>query len=75
MDYGRWAERTTRLPGACEALGVGKGDRVENLRVELAPPSRGLLSRRRAWAVLHTVNIRLSAADITYIVNHAATKS
>ncbi len=74
MDYGRWAERTTRLAGALKALGVGKGDRVgtfawnshRHLEVYFAAPCMG--------AVLHTVNIRLSAADLTYIINHAGDK-
>src|SRR2546423_13105633 len=74
MDYGRWAERTTRLAGALQALGVRKGDRVgtfawnshRHLEVYFAAPCMG--------AVLHTVNIRLSADDITYIVNHAGDK-
>jgi fatty-acyl-CoA synthase len=74
LDYGRWADRTLRLAAALRALGVRKGDRVgtfawnshRHLEVYFAAPCMG--------AVLHTVNIRLSAADITYIVNHAADK-
>src|SRR5207247_9191441 len=74
LDYGRWAERTTRLAGALPGLGVGKGDRVgtfawnshRHLEVYFAAPCMG--------AVLHTVNIRLSPADITYIINHAEDK-
>jgi fatty-acyl-CoA synthase len=74
MDYARWAERTQRLAGALKALGVRKGDRVgtfawnshRHLEVYFAAPCMG--------AVLHTVNIRLSAADIAYIVNHAGDK-
>jgi len=74
MDYARWAERTQRLAGALKALGVRKGDRVgtfawnshRHLEVYFAAPCMG--------AVLHTVNIRLSADDITYIVNHAGDK-
>src|SRR5213593_4980221 len=70
--YADFAERTRRLAGALKALGVGKGDRVgtfawnshRHLEAYFAPPLMG--------AVLHTVNIRLSAQDITYIVNHAA---
>jgi fatty-acyl-CoA synthase len=69
--YADFAERTTRLAGALAALGVGKGDRVgtfawnssRHLEVYFAAPLMG--------AVLHTVNIRLSAQDITYIINHA----
>jgi fatty-acyl-CoA synthase len=69
--YADFADRTTRLAGALAALGVRKGDRVgtfawnssRHLEVYFAAPLMG--------AVLHTVNIRLSAQDITYIVNHA----
>ena len=71
LDYGRWADRTLRLAAALRALGVRKGDRVgtfawnshRHLEVYFAAPCMG--------AVLHTVNIRLSPAGITYIVNHA----
>jgi fatty-acyl-CoA synthase len=69
--YADFADRTERLAGALAALGVTKGDRVgtfawnstRHLEVYFAAPLMG--------AVLHTVNIRLSAHDITYIVNHA----
>jgi fatty-acyl-CoA synthase len=69
--YADFAERTARLAGALGALGVRKGDRVatfawnshRHLEVYFAAPMMG--------AVLHTVNIRLSAQDITYIINHA----
>ncbi len=69
--YADWADRTARLAGALRALGVRRGDRVatlawnspRHLEVYFAAPMMG--------AVLHTVNLRLSAADITYIVNHA----
>jgi fatty-acyl-CoA synthase len=69
--YADFADRTTRLAGALAALGVAKGDRVgtfawnssRHLEVYFAAPLMG--------AVLHTVNIRLSAQDISYIVNHA----
>src|SRR5919197_5694467 len=72
--YADFAARTQRLAGALHALGVKKGDRVatlawnshRHLEVYFAAPCMG--------AVLHTVNIRLSAADITYIVNHAGDK-
>jgi fatty-acyl-CoA synthase len=69
--YADFAERTARLAGALKSLGIGKGDRVgtfawnshRHLEVYFAAPMMG--------AVLHTVNIRLSARDISYIVNHA----
>ena len=69
--YADWADRVARLAGALRALGVERGDRVgtlawnshRHLEVYFAAPMMG--------AVLHTVNLRLSAQDITYIVNHA----
>jgi fatty-acyl-CoA synthase len=72
--YADWADRVTRLAGALAALGLEKGDRVgtfawnshRHLEVYFAAPLMGM--------VLHTVNIRLSTQDITYIVNHAADK-
>src|SRR6202795_3686883 len=70
-SYGDYAERVCRLSAALAGLGLKKGDRVgtfawnshRHLEVYFAAPLMG--------AVLHTVNIRLSARDITYIVNHA----
>ena len=69
--YGDFAERTMRLAGALAALGVRRGDRVatfawnshRHLELYWATPLSG--------AVLHTLNIRLSPLDLTYIVNHA----
>jgi fatty-acyl-CoA synthase len=69
--YADFTDRTARLAAALGSLGVQKGDRVgtfawnstRHLEVYFAAPMMG--------AVLHTVNIRLSAQDITYIVNHA----
>src|SRR3989475_5459605 len=69
--YADFCDRTARLARALAALGITRGDRVgtlawnshRHLEVYFAAPLMG--------AVLHTVNLRLSAQDITYIVNHA----
>ncbi|MGH7268092.1 MAG: AMP-binding protein, partial [Candidatus Rokuibacteriota bacterium] len=69
--YADFAERTARLAGVLAGLGVGKGDRVgtfawnshRHLELYWAAPLSG--------AVLHTVNVRLSAPDRAYIINHA----
>src|SRR5262245_15187231 len=69
--YGDYADRVCRLAGALRGLGLRKGARVgtfawnshRHMEVYFAAPLMGM--------VLHTVNIRLSAQDITYIVNHA----
>jgi fatty-acyl-CoA synthase len=70
-SYADFAERVERLAGGLAALGVQPGDRVgtfawnthHHLEAYWAVPMMG--------AVLHTVNFRLSAQDISYIINHA----
>ena len=69
--YGSWADRTRRLGGALDDLGISADGRVatfawntaRHLELYFAPPCTG--------RVLHTLNIRLFAEQITYIVNHA----
>jgi fatty-acyl-CoA synthase len=69
--YGEVAERVDRLARALERLGVQQGERVgtfawnnqRHLELYMAVPCVG--------AVLHTLNIRLFAEQLTYIVNHA----
>ncbi len=68
---GAWAERTRRLGGALDDLGISGDGRVatfawntaRHLELYFAPPCTG--------RVLHTLNIRLFTEQITYIVNHA----
>src|SRR5216684_4393496 len=69
--YADYADRVCRLAAALAKLGLAKGDRVgtfawnshRHMEVYFAAPLMGM--------VLHTVNIRLSAQDTTYIINHA----
>jgi acyl-CoA synthetase (AMP-forming)/AMP-acid ligase II len=64
-------ERVDRLARALGRLGVGQGDRVgtfawnnqRHFELYFAVPCVG--------AVLHTLNVRLFAEQLTYIVNHA----
>jgi fatty-acyl-CoA synthase len=70
-SYGQVAERVDRLARVLDRLGVKQGDRVgtfawnnqRHLELYMAVPCVG--------AVLHTLNIRLFAEQLTYIVNHA----
>jgi fatty-acyl-CoA synthase len=69
--YGEVCERVDRLARVLDRLGVKQGDRVgtfawnnqRHLELYMAVPCVG--------AVLHTLNIRLFAEQLTYIVNHA----
>ena len=72
--YADYAERVARLAAALARLDLQKGDRVgtfawnshRHMEVYFAAPLMGM--------VLHTVNIRLSPQDLTYIINHAEDK-
>jgi acyl-CoA synthetase (AMP-forming)/AMP-acid ligase II len=69
--YADACHRIRRLASVLQKLGVQPGDRVgtfawnthRHLELYLAIPSYG--------AVLHTINIRLFAEQIEYIINHA----
>ncbi|MBI5104663.1 MAG: long-chain fatty acid--CoA ligase [Solirubrobacterales bacterium] len=69
--YGAWAERTRRLAGVLDDLGVSADGRVgtfgwntaRHLELYFAAPCSG--------RVLHTLNIRLFPEDVVYIANHA----
>lgn len=72
--YGDFAIRAKKLAVALRKLGVVEGDRVatlcwnhyQHLEAYYAVPCMG--------AVVHTLNLRLSPEDLTYIVNHAEDK-
>jgi fatty-acyl-CoA synthase len=69
--FGHTAERVDRLARALTSLGVQRGDRVatfawnnqRHFELYMAIPCIG--------AVLHTLNIRLFAEQLSYIVKHA----
>jgi fatty-acyl-CoA synthase len=70
-SFGEVCERVNRLARALAKLGIEQGDRVgtfawnnqRHFELYMAVPCTG--------AVLHTLNIRLFAEQLTYIVNHA----
>lgn len=71
FTYGEWADRTRRLGGVLDALGITADGRVgtfawnssRHLELYFAVPCTG--------RVLHTLNIRLFPEQIVYIANHA----
>jgi fatty-acyl-CoA synthase len=71
LPYRDVLSRARRLAGALRQLGVRRGDRVatfcwnhhQHVEVYFAVPCIG--------AVVHTLNVRLGADELTYIGNHA----
>ncbi len=69
--YADYFRRTCRLAHALASLGIGRGDRVasmalnshRHLELYFAAPCMG--------ATLHTVNFRLPAQHLVYVLNHA----
>jgi fatty-acyl-CoA synthase len=69
--YGEWAERTRRLGGALDDLGVSDDGRVATFAWNTARHLELYFAAPCTGRVLHTLNIRLFADDIAYIANHA----
>jgi fatty-acyl-CoA synthase len=75
VTYREFGERVYRLASALRARGVGKGDRVglllrnslEMLEAHFAVPQLG--------AVMVPINVRLSAGEIQYILEHAGARA
>ncbi|MDY7103421.1 MAG: long-chain fatty acid--CoA ligase [Actinomycetota bacterium] len=69
--YGTWAARTRRLGTALDALGVSGGGRVATLAHNTARHLELYFAAPCSGRVLHSLNIRLFADQLRYIVNHA----
>jgi fatty-acyl-CoA synthase len=71
LSYGDWAERTRRLGGVLDRLGISADGRVatfgwntaRHLELYFAAPCTG--------RVLHALNIRLFPEQLVYVANHA----
>jgi fatty-acyl-CoA synthase len=70
-SYGEVRRRAHQLAGALARLGVAHGDRVATLGWNNARHLEAYFDVPLMGAVLHTLNPRLSAADLAYIVDHA----
>ena len=69
--YGAWAERTRRLAGAFDVLGLAADARVGTFAWNTARHLELYYAAPCSGRVLHTLNIRLFPEQITYAVNHA----
>ena len=70
-SYGEVRRRAHQLAGGLARLGVGRGDRVATLGWNHARHLEAYFGVPLMGAVVHTLNPRLPAADLAYIVNHA----
>jgi fatty-acyl-CoA synthase len=72
--YAQLYERVNRLAGALKQVGVEKGDRVAFLVPNLPAMLEGHYGPLRLGAILVAINIRLSAREVAYILNHSGAK-
>src|SRR5471030_1177643 len=72
--YGEVLRRSRKLANALVKLGVKPGDRVATLAWNSSRHLEAYYAIPMTGAVLHTMNPRLSAVDLAYIMNHAEDK-
>ena len=72
--YARFDERVRRQAAALRRAGVGPGDRVAFLLPNLPAMLEANYGPMGIGAVLVALNIRLSAREIAYILNHSGAK-
>ena len=72
--YAEFNDRVRRLASALKAAGVGYGDRVAFLVPNIPAMLEGHYGPMRLGAVLVAINIRLSAREIAYILNHSGAR-
>ena len=71
MDYHELNRRVRRLVNALATLGIGPGDTVAVLDWDSHRYLECFFGVPMLGAILHTVNVRLSPAQILYTINHA----
>jgi fatty-acyl-CoA synthase len=70
-DFGALVERIDRLASALTALGVQRGDRIGTFAWNTQRHFECYVAIPCVGAVLHTVNPRLFADQVAYVINHA----
>jgi len=69
--YADWADRTRRLGGVLDQLGISADGRVATFAWNTANHLELYFAAPCTGRVLHTLNLRLFPEQLTYIVNHA----
>jgi fatty-acyl-CoA synthase len=73
-SYRELAERSWRLANALRSAGLDKGDRVATLLFNSSAMLEAHFGVPAAGGILVTVNNRLSAAEVGYILQHSGAK-
>ncbi len=71
ITFGALADRADQLAAGLRRLGVGPGDRVATFAWNTQEHQEAYFAIPGMGAVMHTINIRLSAEQIRYIIGHA----
>jgi len=71
ITYGEWADRTRRLGGVLDDLGISADGRVGTLAGNSARHLELYFAAPCTGRVLHTINIRLPHDQLHYIASHA----
>lgn len=74
VNYADFHDRCRRLASALQANGVGKGDTVSIMAANIPAMLEAHYGVPMTGAVLNTLNIRLDAATIAFMIDHAETK-
>lgn len=72
IDYGTWTERTRRLGGVLDQLGVSADGRVGTFAWNTSRHLELYFAISCTGRVLHTLNLRLFPEQVTFVANHAA---
>ncbi|OAT85456.1 long-chain-fatty-acid--CoA ligase [Desulfotomaculum copahuensis] len=73
--YSEFYQRVNRLASALSRVGVGKGDKVAFICPNTPPMLEAHYAVPMLGAALVSVNIRLSPAEVAYILNHSDSKA
>ncbi|HEX8804619.1 MAG TPA: long-chain fatty acid--CoA ligase [Acidimicrobiales bacterium] len=71
VTYGEWADRTRRLAGVLDRLGISDDGRVATFGWNTARHLELYFAAPCSGRVLHALNIRLFPEQLVYVANHA----